>query len=127
MRQSIIEKNKQLILGLFNEVFNQQTTSVIDKFYAPNVVDHSAFPGQATGTKGIKNTVQDFLETFADLEVAVEDVIAENDKVVTRETWKGIHNPSGKSVEGSVIHIFRIRGDKITEEWSRGWSWLEEI
>lgn len=127
MRQSITEKNKQLILELFQKVINEKNPSFIDDLYIPDVVDHSAFPGQALGTEGIKNAVQDFLETFTDLEATVEDVIAEDDKVVTRETWKGILKPSGKSVEGSVIHIFRIRDGKITDEWSRGWSWLKNI
>ncbi|MHC1755206.1 MAG: ester cyclase [Methanosarcina sp.] len=122
-----LDQNKQLILRLFREVFNQQALSVIDELYASNMVDHSAFPGQAPGTEGIKFAIKGFFETIKDLEITVEDIIAEDDKVVTRETWRGIHGPSGKTAAGSIIHIFRIREGKITDEWSRGWDWFEKL
>jgi ketosteroid isomerase-like protein len=122
-----IDLNKRLILRLFREVFNQRAASVIDELYAPNVVDHSAFPDQAPGSEGIKFAINGFFEAFDDLAVTVEDIIAENDKVVTRETWSVTHRPSGKTSIGTVIHVFRIREGKITDEWSRGWDWLEEL
>jgi len=121
------EQNKQLVGRLFGEVFNQRALSVIDEIYAPNIVDHSAFPDQAPGVEGIKSAITAFLEIFENLEITVEEVIAEGDKVVTRESWKGTHKPSGKLAEGSIIHIFRIRDGKITDEWSRGWDWLEDL
>lgn len=122
-----IDQNKKLVLRLFGEVFNQQSLSVIDKLYYPNVVDHSAFPDQAPGVEGIKSAIKGFFEIFDDLKITVEDVIAEDDKVVTRETWRATHKPSGKNAKGSVIHIFRIREGKITDEWSKGWDWLENL
>ena len=122
-----VDQNKQLILRLFGEVFNQQNLSAVDDLYAPKVVDHSAFSDQAPGREGIKSAIRGFFEIFDDLVVTVEDVVAENDKVVTRETWHAIHRPSGKSVGGSVVHIFQIRDARITDEWSRGWDWLEEL
>ena len=126
-QKSATENNKRLILRLFQEVVNQRNPLVIDELYEPNVVDHSAFPDQAPGTEGIKNAVRGFLEIFPDLEVTVEDLIAEGDKVATRETWRGIHGPSGKAASGSVMHIFRVSEGRITEEWSQGWDWLEKL
>lgn len=122
-----IDQNKQVVLRLFGEVFNKQSMSVIDELYSTNVVDHSAFPDQAPGVMGIKTAINGFFEIFSDLKITVEDVITEDDKVVTREVWKGTHKTSGKSAEGTVIHIFRIRKGKITDEWSRGWDWLEYL
>ena len=122
-----IDRNRQLIQRLFNDVFNHQTLSLVDELYAPNVVDHSAFPGQAPGSRGIKSAISGFFEIFDDLEVTVEDIVAEKDKVVTRERWRGTHGPSGMTAAGSVIHIFRIRDGRITDEWSRGWDWLDKL
>jgi predicted ester cyclase len=122
-----IDQNKQGTLRLFGEVFNQQSLSVIDKLYDPNLVDHSAFPDQAPGVKGIKSAIKGFFEIFGNLKIAVEDVTAEDDKVVTREVWRGTHKPSGKDAKGTTIHIFRIREGKIADEWSRGWDWLENL
>lgn len=122
-----INQNKQMVLRLFDEVFNQQSLSVIDELYNPNVVDHSAFPDQAPGVKGIKSAIKGFFGIFGNLKITVEDVIAEDDKVVTREVWRGTHKPSGKAAQGTVIHIFRILEGKISDEWSRGWDWLEQL
>lgn len=122
-----INRNKPIVSRLFDEVFNQRTLSVIDELYAPNVVDHSAFADQPPGIEGIISAIEGFLEIFDDLNITVEEIIAEGDKVVTREVWRGIHKPSGKAAEGTVIHIFRINEGKITDEWSRGWDWLDEL
>jgi ketosteroid isomerase-like protein len=122
-----VNRNKQVVLRLFSEVFNRQSLSTIDDLYDPNVVDHSAFPDQAPGVAGIKSAIKGFFEIFGNLKITVEDVIAEDDKVVTREVWRGTHKPSGKAVEGTVIHIFRVREGRIVDEWSRGWDWLEKL
>lgn len=120
-------QNKKIVHRLFEEVFNQQSLTVIDELYAPDVTDHSAFPEQAPGVEGIKSAIHGFFEVFDNLKITVEDVIAEDDKVVTRETWTVTHKPTGKTVEGSVIHIFRVQEGKISDEWSGGWEWLENL
>ena len=122
-----VDQNKQLILRLFREVFNQKSFSVIDELYNPDVVDHSAFEDQAPGIEGIKSAIKGFFDIFDTVEITVEDVIAEGEKVVTREAWRGAIKPSGKIAEGSIIHIFRIHDGRITDEWSRGWDWLENL
>lgn len=121
------EQNKKLVLRFFDEVFNQQSLAALDELYAADVLDHTAFPDQAPGVEGIRAAIEGFFEFFDGLSVTVEEVVAEGDKVVTRETWRGIHKPSGKIAEGSVIHIFRLRHGKITDEWSKGWDWLEDL
>jgi predicted SnoaL-like aldol condensation-catalyzing enzyme len=122
-----LEQNKQLVQRLSKEVFNQRKTAVIDDIYAPDMVDHSAFPDQAPGAAGVKTAINGFFEIFSDFEVTVEDMVAQEDRLVTRETWRGTHRPSNKSALGTVIHIFRVRDGRITDEWSRGWDWLDEL
>ena len=119
-----VDRNKQRVLRLFREVFNQQALSVIDELYDPNVVDHGAFPDQAPGIEGIRSAIRGFFDILDGLRITVEDVVAEGDRVVTREAWRGTHKVSGDAVEGSVIHIFRVHEGRITDEWSQGWDWL---
>jgi steroid delta-isomerase-like uncharacterized protein len=62
---------------------------------------------------------------FPDLNVTVEEVIAEGDKAVTRWTVRGTHQgeieefgpPTGKQVELKGLTMHRIEGGKIVEEW----------
>ena len=68
------------------------------------------------------------MEAFPNLNVTVEDEIAEDDKVVTRWTIRGTHQgeveefgpPTGRQVEIQGITIHRIEDGKIVEEWN---SW----
>ena len=121
------KSNSQLVSRLFGEVFNHRSLALIDELYAPDVVDHAAFPDQAPAVTGIKSAIEGFFEMFDDLDITVEDVIAQGDKVATWETWRATHKLSGKHVSGTVIHFFRIRRGRITDEWSRGWDWLENL
>jgi predicted ester cyclase len=61
---------------------------------------------------------------FPDLHITVEDVIAEGDKVVERDTITGTHQgeymglpPTGKSVAYSEIFIMRFVNGRIAEIW----------
>jgi predicted ester cyclase len=64
------------------------------------------------------------LRAFPDLHVTVEDVIADGDKVVARNTVTGTHKgqymggpPTGNSVAYSEIFIVRFAGGRIAEIW----------
>ena len=126
-RNMTTENNKKLVMRLFDEVLNGRNLSVIDELYAPDVVDHSAFADQPAGVKGIHSAIEGFFGAFREFKVVVEDVIAEGNKVVTRETWTVTLGDSGKTAEGSIIHIFGLSEGKITDEWSKGWDWLEKL
>ena len=64
------------------------------------------------------------LRAFPDLHVAVEDVIAEGDKVVCRNTVTGTHQgeymgrpPTGKSIAYNEIFIIRFVNGRVAETW----------
>ena len=48
-------------------------------------------PDVKQGLAGIKERTKQFETVFADVAVTIDDFIAENDKVVARFTWTGIH------------------------------------
>ena len=71
-----------------------------------------------------KETFAEAREGFPDLSVAVEDVMAEGDRVAARVTMRGTHRgefqgiaPTGKRVEVKAIDMFRISYGKIVEHW----------
>ena len=78
------------------------------------------------GSEEAKQFVSTFFEAFPDLNVTVEDEIAEGDKVVTSWTIRGTHQgelmgiaPTEKQIELKGITIHRIEEGKIAEEWER--------
>ena len=118
------EENKALVRRLIKEV-EKGNLNVIDKVLAPEFVDHDLLPDQEPDREGYKRGLSKDLAAFSNLEITIEDQIAEGDKVVTRLTWRGTHDreamgmsPTGKKVEVRAIFIHRIAGGKVKDEWS---------
>ena len=72
----------------------------------------------------MRDMVTMFRTAFPDLQVTVDDLIAEGDKVVARITAKGTHKgefmgtpATNKQISMQEIHICRIAGGKIVEHW----------
>ena len=68
--------------------------------------------------------VRHYYTAFPDIQVKVENLIAEGDKVVSHVISHGTHKgelmgiaPTGKQVTVPVICISRFEGDKIVEDW----------
>jgi predicted ester cyclase len=98
-------------------------SQTIDEVFDPDVKQHSPF--EATGVQTLKEMVFERLyRAFPDLHITVEDVIAEGDKLVERDTVTGTHQgeymglpPTGKSVAYSEIFIMRFVNGRIAEMW----------
>jgi hypothetical protein len=81
-------------------------------------------PIQTTGAEALKQVWAMLLRGLPDLHVAVEDLIAEGDKVVSRNTVTGTHRgeyrglpPTGKSITYNEIFVFRFADGRIAEMW----------
>ena len=118
------EKNKELIRRLYGDMANKRNYALIDSFFAPIVIDHSAVENQQQGREEFKKGLREFLDMFSALEITPHAIIAEEDMVATRETWKVMMASDKKTLNGETMHIFKIRDGLITDAWSKGWEWL---
>ncbi|MEU2032500.1 ester cyclase [Nocardia amamiensis] len=96
----------------------------IDEIVEPDVLFHAPVPMDATGAQALKHVWAVLLRAFPDIHVAIEDAIAEEDKVVFRNTVTGTHRgeyrglpPTGKPVTYNEIFIVRFAGGRIAEIW----------
>ncbi len=119
-----MENNKKLINNLFDEVSNQHNLDAVEKYWAPDFVNHNAFPGQPTGSAGVKLSLQNLFATFPDYREDVIDLIAEKDKVVAYVNLSGTHSQefmgiaaTNRFVQFKVMEIFRIENEQIKEMW----------
>jgi len=117
-----LEENKNMVRGAVEEIINQGKLDAVDDYFAKEYIRHP--DPNFKGAGDIKKTVKAVRASFPDYHFAIEDMIAEGDKVVTRYTSKGIHKaefmgvpPSGKEVTATGIIISRIANGKIVEEW----------
>jgi steroid delta-isomerase-like uncharacterized protein len=81
-------------------------------------------PIDATGAQKLKEVFARLHRVFPDLHITVEDLVAEGDKVVARNSVTGTHHgeymglpPTGKSVTYNEIFIFRFVEGRIAETW----------
>jgi steroid delta-isomerase-like uncharacterized protein len=119
------EENKAIARRSW-EIVSQRNPDLIEEFYPPDLVWHE--PDQVIrGYEQAKQFVSTFLDAFPDINITVEDAIAEGDKVATRYTIRGTHQgqtdafgpPTERQVELEGIIIHRFEGGKIVEEWER--------
>ena len=94
------EKNKEIIKRVYTDMVNKRNYALIDSFFAPNIFDHGALPGQEQGRAGFKKAVTEFLDLFSSMEIKPEEIIAEGDMVATRETWKVTMASTKKELTG---------------------------
>ncbi len=121
------EKNMALVRR-FMEAQANADLDTLDELLAPDFVDHNSFANQEPGREGYKQQVAEQLAALSDVRCIIEDQLARGEKVVTRITWRSIHDrgeyfglmPRGTEVEVTAMTMHRIVGGKITEEWSEG-------
>ena len=118
------EDNKAIIRRIGEEFWNQGKTEVLDEVFAADAVDHNAAPGQPPGREGIKLVNLGFRVAMPDMQLTVDDVVAEDDKVVWRWTAQGTHRgelmgipPTGRRATISGISIDRFADGRIVERW----------
>jgi predicted ester cyclase len=118
-------ENKALIRRFFEEIDARRDVSVIDDFISPEFVDHSPSPGMSPDIEGQRQSFLHFLEATPDGYHAVEDILADGDKVAVRVRGWGTQTgllfgipPTGKHCETTGIGIYRISEGKIVEHWN---------
>ncbi len=115
-----LEANKALVRRYYDEVINQQKLDAIDELMASDFVHD----GARRGTAGQREAVSALLAAFSGLQVTIDLMLAEGDKVVARQTWRGTQHgtflgapPAGKQVTFSATATLRVQDGRIAEAW----------
>src|ERR671910_2620461 len=122
------EEGNMALVRRFMEAQAKGDLDTLDELLAPDFVDHSAFADQEPGREGYKQQLAEQHAALSDVRCIIEDQLATDDKVVTRITWRSIHDrgeyrglaPRHKEVVVTGMTIHRIVRGKIVEEWSEG-------
>jgi predicted ester cyclase len=114
------EEAREFIRNHFEEFVNRKNVEIGNVNFAADFVDHGADvpPGMPPGPAGAIQYVGGALKRFPDLHVQIEDMIAEDDKVVVRNRWTATDSQNGKRLAFRGIVIWRIAGRKIVERWA---------
>lgn len=115
---------KEMAKRWYGEVVSGGKTELIDELCAPDFVDHDPLPGTSADLAGIKEFVAQIRAAFPDLQVTVDDLIGEGDRLAVRSTMRGTHEgdfmgipATGKKVEVSNYDFVRFENDQAAEHW----------
>jgi len=122
------ETNKALMRRWFEEVWNKGRGDSVKEMMSEDCVNHG-LSGDADnplrGANGFLPFHTQFREAFPHIEVVVEDVIAEGDKVVARCSVRGKHEgdslgfkATDAMVEFDGIGIARVKDGMFVESWN---------
>lgn len=111
---------KEFIRNHFEEFVNRKNLDIADLNFAAEFVDHGSDvpPGLAPGPAGAKQYVGGAYKKFPDIHVNIEDLVAEDDKVVVHNHWTGTDAATRQKIEFSGIVIWRLAHRKLVERWA---------
>lgn len=111
---------KTFVHNHFEEFVNRQNLSIADVNFAPGFIDHGTDvpPGLPPGPEGAKQYVGGAYKKFPDIHVTIDDMVAEDDRVVVRNTWQGTDQDTKVRIQFSGIVIWRIAQRQLVERWA---------
>jgi len=117
------EQNKAIVRRLFEELWNKGNLSVADQLFSPNYAHHDpSTPDFGRGPESERKRATLYRTAFPDLQLTIEDIIAEGETVMTRWSCHGTHKgdlsgivPTGKQFTISGVTIARLTNGKLAE------------
>ncbi len=108
-----VEQNKTVVRQLF-DAWNASEIEAASQWIDPEC--------NGGGSEGFKRELQGFLNAFPDLQITLEDILAEGNRVASRMTMSGTHQgtlfgvpATGRSAVMKANHIFVLEHQKIVQ------------
>jgi steroid delta-isomerase-like uncharacterized protein len=121
-----VQRNKEIFRRYVDQVWKDENLDFADEVFAEKYLSHQS-DGTVLdrGPDDVKQFVTEYRSAFSDIENIAEDVIGEDDKVVTRWTLHAMHTgefrgipATNKRIIITGIGIFRFSEDgKVVESW----------
>ena len=118
-----IQENRAVVRRFLTEAYQNET--IVDKVVAPDYVGHFPPNPDLVGREAIRQFNRQAGAAFPDVQVTVEDLIAEGDQVAARWAMRGTHlgelrggiAPTGKSFAVTGTTTFRLVDGQVAEAW----------
>jgi steroid delta-isomerase-like uncharacterized protein len=119
------DDNKRLVREYFR-AFLQRDEAWWRAHVAPSFVRHDpGLPFEVRGPEGVRRLADALLPGIPDMELPIEDLVAEGEKVLARLRVKGTHRSelmglpaTGKRIDIAVLDLFQIRDGMLIEHWA---------
>jgi len=110
--------NLEIFRAIIERGFNQGDLSVADDVCADDLAEHEYLA--LTGVPGpeiLKSQIREARRDVDGLQLTIEDVVVQADKVGARMVARGVDARTGKPVRMDVVDICRFEGGRLVEHW----------
>ncbi|MBW4542234.1 MAG: ester cyclase [Myxacorys chilensis ATA2-1-KO14] len=111
-------------LEAFYQAFSDKNPSLLDEAVTSDWQDIPLAPGQDNGREGFKPLMQMFFAAFPDLQIVIDDVIAQPDRAGVRARMVATHRgeifglqAAGKPISIALHEFHHFDGDRISHTW----------
>lgn len=111
------DQMKEFVRSHFEDFVNRQNAAVIRKNMTADFYDHDGPGAKPTDLAGDEQMMIDMYKAMPDLHLTIEEMVAERDKVVCRNTWRWTDR-SGKKMQFHGFVLWRFEGGQIAERWA---------
>ena len=109
-----IEENRAVVRRFIDEFWNKGTLAVLDEIAAPNFAHQ--LNAETRSLEAYRRLYADMPDAYSETRFALEDMIAEGEKVVTFWTWSGTVTKTGEQVSDFPgITIFYFTDGKVAK------------
>ena len=124
MTSEIAATNKQLLRRFYKEVYVDWNMALADQVLSPQFISHDWPTSGSTGPRAFRDYYSAIRSAVPDAHYEVDDLIAEDDKVVVRWRLLGTHQgnfqgiaPTGRAIVLEGIAIYRVEDGMLVERW----------
>jgi steroid delta-isomerase-like uncharacterized protein len=121
-----MSEDLKALINRSKEMWNTGNLKIVDEIYAQNFFNHYPFDPSVRDLESFKKFVAECRKGMPDLNVIIEDMIAEGDRLACRWECSGTHKvdffgipATGKKATWTGVTIYRFDSGKIVEAW---WS-----
>lgn len=122
-----IDANKALIRRYYEQLWNEWRYDLAEELVDLEVSFRGSLGRAVAGRGGLVGYIKHVQSAFPDFHNSIEELIAEEDKVVARLIYTGTHRgeifgiaPTDRRIRYAGIGIFRIQEGRIVDAWVLG-------
>ncbi|MGF6484278.1 ester cyclase [Paraburkholderia sp. JPY419] len=113
-----LEEMKRFVIEHFENFVNRKKAEVARQNLSVDFLDHDEPSGPQVGPEAAIEMMTELYKKWPDLHVTVEDILAERDKVMVRNTWRATDAASGQKIEFHGFVLWRFANRRIVERWA---------
>jgi steroid delta-isomerase-like uncharacterized protein len=122
-----VSQNKNLIQRYYHEMWNPWNFSAADELLAETIVFRGSLGTETVGREAFRDYMRQVQRAFPDFRNSIESLVAEEQNVVARLTYRGTHHgqifgvaQTKKSIQYAGAAFFRISDGRVAEGWVLG-------